>query len=178
MRLLPSGKRETFFLASVAIGLAVLLVCGTTARRPKSGHCPSSPQTLLFADTAAHTLTLCDRGKPTRSFTVRIGHKGTGKSREGDGKTPLGVYPIESPRASADYGIFIPIAYPTVEQRRRGFTGSSVGVHGPSRGVRWAGAFVNTFDTTDGCIGIATDSEMNQIADWARASHAKRILIE
>ena len=44
--------------------------------------------------------------------------------------------------------------------------------------LRWLGPLVNTFDTTDGCIGIATDAEMKAVAEWVRARRAKEILIQ
>ena len=79
---------------------------------------------------------------------------------------------------SAKYGLFIPIGYPTAEQRAQGFTGSAVGIHGPNRGLRWLGKLNNLLDTTDGCIGVATDPEMAVIADWVRQKRATTIVIE
>ena len=69
------------------------------------------------------------------------------------------------------------ISTPTTDQRKRGMTGGAVGVHGPDRRVRWLGAWVNTFDTTDGCIGVATDSEMRRVSRWARDHRAREIVI-
>ncbi len=122
-------------------------------------------------------MALCENGKETGTFAVRIGKHGTGKSREGDGKTPLGRYALGEPRASVHYRLFVPIEYPTPEQRKLGFTGGAVGVHGPDRRVRWLGALVNTFDTTDGCIGLATDGEMQTVANWVREHRVKEIVI-
>lgn len=91
---------------------------------------------------------------------------------------PLGAYSLGEPRASVPYGIFVPVDYPTPEQRRAGFTGGAIGVHGPDRRVRWAGVFVNLFDTTDGCVGIATDDEMSRIAAWVRARKVRAIVVK
>ncbi len=96
---------------------------------------------------------------------------------EGDGKTPLGTYGLGAPRPSQDYGMFIPVEYPTRGQRSQGYTGGSVGVHGPPRSVRWLGSLVNTFDSSDGCIGVATDDEIERISAWVTASHARTIEI-
>ena len=101
-----------------------------------------------------------------RTFGVRLGKHGVGKRREGDGKVPIGRYPLGAPRHSDKYGLFIPIQYPTPAQRKAGYSGGSVGVHGPHRRVRWLGRLTNLFDTTDGCVGIATDDDMKAIADW------------
>ncbi len=142
--------------------------------------CPSSRHAIVVVDTGKHTMALCESGtrNAERTFTVRIGSQGTGKSREGDEKTPLGTYRLGSPRASATYGIFVPIEYPTPDQRKAGFTGGAVGVHGPGRSVRWLGPFVNTFDTTDGCVGIATVPEMRAVATWIHEHGARDIVIQ
>ena len=91
---------------------------------------------------------------------------------------PLGRYALHKPRASASYGLFIPIGYPTPEQRAQGFTGGAIGIHGPGRGLRWLGALNNFLDTTDGCVGVATDPEMAAIAEWTARNRAASIVIE
>lgn len=139
--------------------------------------CPASPKALVVVDTAQHALALCEDGRATASFAVRIGKHGTGKTKEGDGKTPLGRYALGGGRASTKYGSFLPIGYPTAEQRAQGFTGGDVGVHGPDRRVRWLGPLVNAFDTTDGCVGLATDEETTRVATWVREHHASSIVL-
>lgn len=172
------GARSDRFGPAAALGVAAVVValasgaCNRSARA--AGSC-GAPDARIVVDTAAHRLALCDRDKETATFGVRIGSGGVGKSREGDDKTPLGVYPLGAPRSSQQYGTFIPIGYPTPEQKKRGFTGGSIGVHGPDRRVRWMGSLVNTFDSTSGCVGLASDAEMQKIAAWVRASSARTI---
>jgi hypothetical protein len=50
-----------------------------------------------------------------------------------------------------------------------------VGIHGPARWVKWLGSLVNTFDSSDGCVGLARDAEMQRIAEWVRSSAVRRI---
>jgi hypothetical protein len=165
-------------VAAVALGVVALARWHTAgAARAANVDC-HGPASAVVVDTSRHVLSLCDGGRRVESFGVRLGRHGTGKRREGDGKTPLGAYGLGEPVSSAAYGTFIPVAYPTEEQRRLGFTGSAIGVHGPARGVRWLGSWVNLIDSTDGCVGIATDAEMRRIADFTRARHARRILID
>jgi murein L,D-transpeptidase YafK len=135
----------------------------------------SSSPAAVVVETSRHELYLCEAGRAKETFGVRLGSKGVGKRREGDKKTPLGQYGLGAPNASSDYGTFVPIGYPTEAQRREGYTGSAVGVHGPDRRIKWAGALVNAFDTTDGCVGIATDDEMNRVATWLRAHKSATI---
>jgi L,D-peptidoglycan transpeptidase YkuD (ErfK/YbiS/YcfS/YnhG family) len=170
--------RRARFLASVVLGAALWVGWSTAgASRTAKVDC-HGPASAVVVDTSQHVLLLCDGGRPVESFGVRLGKHGVGKQREGDGKTPLGTYGLADPVASTAYGTFIPVGYPTEEQRRLGFTGSAIGVHGPARGVRWLGSWVNLFDTTDGCVGIATDAQMLRIADFTRAHHARRIVIK
>ena len=122
-----------------------------------------------------HMLALCDKAQTVQTFSVRLGRGGIGKTREGDGKTPVGVYPLGAPRSSNRFGTFIPIGYPTDEQRKLGYTGSAVGVHGPARWVKWLGSLVNTFDWSDGCVGVARDTEIETIARWVSATSAQTI---
>lgn len=133
--------------------------------------------TLLMVRTGSRSMLLCEDGKPAGTFVVRIGKNGTGKSREGDGKTPLGRYGLGEPRASATYGTFVPVAYPTSEQRKLGFTGGAIGVHGPDRRERRPGALPNAFDTTEGCVGVATADEIKTIAMWIHTHGATQIVI-
>jgi hypothetical protein len=156
--------------------IAALIALGAACDRPAraAGAC-AAPDARIVVDTAAHRLLLCDHDQQAGAFGVRIGIGGVGKSREGDDKTPLGVYPLGAARKSERYGTFIPIGYPTPDQQKRGFTGGSIGVHGPDRLVRWMGSLVNTFDTTSGCVGIATDDEMAKIAAWMKTGSVKTI---
>jgi murein L,D-transpeptidase YafK len=134
-----------------------------------------APDARIVVDVAKHTLALCEKDKLVDAFGVRLGRGGVGKTREGDGKTPVGTYPLGEPRASNRYGTFIPIGYPTEEQKKLGYTGSAVGVHGPARWVKWLGGLVNTFDSSDGCVGVARDAEIEKIATWVRAASARTI---
>ena len=138
------------------------------------GAC-TGQDTRIVVELAQHRLFLCARDQAVESFDVRIGRGGPGKSRAGDGKTPVGTYVLGRPRASRRYGIFIPIGYPTAEQRRKGFTGGDIGVHGPDRRAKWLGRLVNTFDSTYGCVGLAKDEEMERIAKWVRTAKARTI---
>ncbi len=131
----------------------------------------------MVVESSRHKLYLCEAGRRAAEFGVRLGRKGMGKRRSGDGKSPLGVYPLGKPRPSQRYGRFIPVGYPTPAQQRQGYSGSAIGVHGPDRRVRWLGRLVNTFDTTDGCVGLATDEDMDRVVSWVRRARPRTIEI-
>lgn len=165
--------------ALLVLALFTSAACGVAAARVVPGDpgpCEGERRALVV-DTDRRVLTVCDDGRSREVLSVRLGREGTGKTREGDRRTPTGRYPLGAPVASSDYGTFVPIEYPTVAQVRAGYTGSAVGVHGPGRRVRWLGRLVNVLDTTDGCVGLATDEETAAVASWVRLHPGATILI-
>ena len=89
-----------------------------------ASECPAG-DVVLVVDTAAHELKLCDKGVAVKAFRVALGSGGTGKTKAGDDKTPLGVYPLGSPRASARFGVFIAVGYPTKSRQQRASQGGT-----------------------------------------------------
>jgi murein L,D-transpeptidase YafK len=98
-------------------------------------------------------------GMPQRviDFYTTIGKRGSEKAREGDQKTPLGVYHITSAVAKERLTDFygpgaFPINFPNDVDRRLGRTGSGIWIHGtpPDTYSRppWA---------SDGCVVLTND---------------------
>lgn len=154
--------------------LLLLMACHADA---EPNPCAEDPGTYIDVDTALHRLNLCAAGSSERGYPVRLGKHGVGKRVQGDGKTPLGRYPLGKPRPSSTYGTFILIGYPTARQLAEGYTGSAVGIHGPDRKITWLGKLANTFDTTDGCVGLATDAEMASISAWIKRTKPTSVIL-
>lgn len=131
--------------------------------------------TVLYVDAAERTLWLCESGQAVEAIPVALGRGGLDKRVEGDAKVPLGEYPLGSPRPSQSYHLFIPVGYPTPSQRRNGFSGSAIGVHGPPRA--YGGPASTASDWTLGCIAVGTDDEIARVADWLKTTRARRIII-
>ena len=155
--------------------LAAALVGRTPAEPVGSDQTCAAPDARIVVDLKKHTLALCAKDKLVEVFDVRLGRGGVGKTKEGDAKTPVGTYSLGEPRPSNRYGTFIPIGFPTEEQKKKGYTGSAVGVHGPLRVVKWLGRLVNSFDSSDGCVGVALDTEIDKIASWVRTESVRTI---
>jgi hypothetical protein len=159
----------------IALGLAALVVLARRASLPPTlPPCPSS-DAVVFVDTRTRVLLACEGGQVAHAYRVRLGSAGVGKTREGDRRTPLGAYPLGPPRDSERFGTFVPVGYPTPAQAQRGFTGSAIGVHGPPRALLALGPYLNAFDTTAGCIGLATDAEMRELRAWIADRGVDRI---
>lgn len=134
-------------------------------------------ETAVVIDTRAHQMHLCRQGENDRTYTVALGIRGVGKQRQGDNRTPLGKYLLAAPRPSRDFHTFIHVGYPTPAQARMGFTGSAIGIHGPPRGFLSFAELASlvTRDWTAGCIAVATDEEIEQVAAWVRAHAVKEV---
>jgi murein L,D-transpeptidase YafK len=163
-------------LACLAVG--VMLPWAATAATPAAvAPCQTNRQAHVVVMSSERRLSLCTDRREVKSFPVRLAWNGPGKHQAGDERLPIGTYRLDVPRDSNKYGVFIPIGYPTPAQAAQGYTGEAIGIHGPPRLARWLGRFVNTFDTTSGCVGIATDGEMREIAAFVRGQHARSIAI-
>lgn len=163
-------------MTTTAVGCALLLALAGPADG-RDDPCQGRGSVLLV-DVAAHRLTLCQVSSALASFPVALGRGGVGKRAQGDAKTPLGAYPLGAPRASARFGTFIPVGYPTRAQRRQGYTGDAIGLHGPPRATRKLGWVNVSADWTLGCIAVADDASIREIAAWVRDHPGAQIVIE
>jgi murein L,D-transpeptidase YafK len=101
-------------------------------------------------------------------FYVSVGKNGVEKQREGDQKTPLGVYTIVSSKEKLpDFygpGAF-PISYPNEWDRQHGRGGHGIWLHGtPSE------TYSRPPRATDGCIVLANE-DLNRLAKYVRVGH-------
>lgn len=159
-------------LRAVAV-IVVLCTAGATRADGAEGPPAAAPPCPAEGDVVTvlarrHELWLCQQGTAVAMFRVAIGRGGLAKRREGDDRTPIGTYALGMPRPSAQFGIFIPIGYPTVDQVAQGFTGGQVGIHGPPRGQNGADDPIAIVNWTRGCIATARDSEIARIAEFVR----------
>ena len=99
---------------------------------------PATPAAIVI-DLTGYRLYLFEqragRFMRTRDFYVSIGKGGADKEREGDEKTPVGVYLVDQylpgERLPDLYGVgAFPINYPNAWDRLRGRTGSGIWIHG------------------------------------------------
>ncbi len=154
------------------IGLC-LLSCG--AAPSAAGPC-SARGTSVVIDLTDHTLYLCRAGASAGQHTIAIGRGGTGKRVEGDGRTPVGTYRLGTPRRSGEgFYRFIPIGYPTAAQKRAGYTGGAIGIHGPARGAAWLGRSSTWVDWTQGCVAVDSDAALDAVEAFVRAHRVRTV---
>lgn len=124
---------------------------------------PAAIKTVFVAETLAAEFHYFDNETVTTleyrgSSYMSIGKSGDGKRRNGDRRTPLGIYfvteQLDTSRLHEKYGMtaFV-LDYPNVLDRRRQYTGDGIWVHGVDR----RGGKRPPRDT-DGCIAIPNES--------------------
>jgi murein L,D-transpeptidase YafK len=119
---------------------------------------PSHGHAILVDTTRSRLFVFANAGGAPRlvtDFYVSVGKNGVEKQREGDQKTPLGVYTIVSSKEKLpDFygpGAF-PISYPNEWDRQHGRGGYGIWLHGtPSE------TYSRPPRATDGCIVLANE---------------------
>jgi len=115
----------------------------------------------VVVDTARSTLYLFENrdGTPRylTDYYITVGKNGINKLREGDKKTPLGVYHVTSelPRERLDafYGSgAFPISYPNEWDARQGRNGHGIWLHGTPRDT-----YSRPPRASDGCVVLANE---------------------
>ncbi|MFP5506105.1 MAG: L,D-transpeptidase family protein [Gammaproteobacteria bacterium] len=118
-------------------------------------------------------------GTPIRvaDFYVTIGKAGAGKQREGDNRTPIGIYSVssfKSPRELSDFygsGAFT-LTYPNEWDTRQGRDGHGIWIHGsPSN------TYSRTPRASEGCVVLANE-DLTRLGQYIVAGKTPVIIAE
>ncbi len=118
---------------------------------------------LVRVDKAKRALLLPSHGKILRQYQVALGPNPIGpKERQGDGRTPEGIYYIASRNPQSAYHRSLRISYPNQADRARAHKlgvspGGDIMIHGITNGRGWIGAAHRQIDWTLGCIALTND---------------------
>jgi murein L,D-transpeptidase YafK len=114
------------------------------------------------------TLKLLSSGRVIKTYGIALGGDPIGpKSRQGDHKTPEGVYVLDFRNVQSHFHKAIHISYPSDRDRAgaraKGVSpGGDVFLHGLPNGFGYIGSAHRLKDWTDGCIAV-TDDEIDEI---------------
>lgn len=136
----------------------------------KSEPVPPSkgPADRILIEKNARRLTLFAKGKTLKSYPVALGGNPNGpKQRQGDNKTPEGLYRIESRNRNSNFHLSLRISYPNEQDKKRAkelgvSPGGDIMIHGIKNGLAWVGNMHAEVDWTKGCIAV-TDQEIEEI---------------
>ncbi|CDZ95921.1 MULTISPECIES: L,D-transpeptidase family protein [Pseudomonadaceae] len=108
-------------------------------------------------------LYLLSRGVPLKSYRVSLGKQPGPKQREGDQRTPEGLYWIDWRKTSDKFNLAMHISYPNARDlaraRSEGISspGSMIMLHGTPLDEEYPEWFFHTLDWTEGCIALKND---------------------
>jgi murein L,D-transpeptidase YafK len=113
-------------------------------------------------------LVLLSAGKELRSYKVALGSEPVGpKTRQGDHRTPEGVYILDSRNGNSHFYKAFHISYPNSKDlaaaKKSGVSpGGDIMLHGLPKKYAWVGKAHVLHDWTNGCIAV-TNEEMDEI---------------
>jgi murein L,D-transpeptidase YafK len=120
---------------------------------------------IVYKD--ARRMQLLTGQKVLREYRISLGANPLGhKQREGDERTPEGIYTLDGRNSQSIAYLSMHVSYPDEGDRKAAFAagrnpGGMIMVHGIRNGLGWTGRMHRFFDWTDGCIAI-TNAEMTE----------------
>jgi murein L,D-transpeptidase YafK len=123
----------------------------------------------VIIEKKARRLTLLYKGQKIRVYQVALGRNPDGpKEREGDNKTPEGIYTVDSRNNKSRYHLSLHLSYPNPQDIQRAKSlgvspGGNIMIHGIMNGLGWVGGLHRLLDWTKGCVAV-TNPEIDEIA--------------
>jgi L,D-peptidoglycan transpeptidase YkuD (ErfK/YbiS/YcfS/YnhG family) len=128
----------------------------------------TEPADKVLIEKKERRLTLLSKGEVIKTYKIALGGNPVGpKERQGDNKTPEGIYLIDSRNNNSEYHLSLHISYPNEKDKIRAkelgvSPGGNIMIHGIKNGLEWVGASHAEVDWTNGCIAVS-DEEMEEI---------------
>jgi tetratricopeptide (TPR) repeat protein len=126
------------------------------------------PADKILIEKNERRLTLISKGEVLKTYKIALGGNPIGpKERQGDNKTPEGIYIIDSRNKDSGYRLSLHISYPNEKDKKRAkelgvSPGGDIMIHGIKNSFSWVGDFHKEVDWTKGCIAV-TDEEIEEI---------------
>jgi murein L,D-transpeptidase YafK len=161
-------KRRQLSAAAVAAG-TVMVGIFVWAHKPISPLPEAATADFVLVEKESRRLTLFQGTNVVRQYRVSLGRHPRGdKEREGDKKTPEGVFSIDSRKLDSSFHLALHISYPdenhAARAREKGVSpGKDIMIHGIRNGLSWMGKMHRWVDWTAGCIAL-TDWEIEEVA--------------
>jgi murein L,D-transpeptidase YafK len=158
-------KLVSVILLILGLGFAVTFFCLQHEWRPLP---LSARADRILVEKAARRLTLFRGSAPLKAYHVALGRSPIGpKEREGDRRTPEGVYSIDHHKQDSAFHLALHISYPNrgdiARAAQRALApGGDIMIHGLRNGRGWIGALHRVRDWTSGCIAV-TDAQIEEI---------------
>jgi murein L,D-transpeptidase YafK len=124
------------------------------------------PVDRVLVDKSDRRLSLIRDGRVVRVYAVSLGFSPEGdKAREGDGRTPEGIFRIDRRNDASRFHLSVGLDYPQPSDRERaaagGYSpGGDIFIHGQPEGIEGRTRLLG--DWTEGCIAV-TNANMGEI---------------
>lgn len=131
---------------------------------------PAGPADRIVIEKSRRTLTLFRQEQEIKSYRIALGRDPVGpKVRQGDNRTPEGVYFIDYKVRNSVYHRALHLSYPNPDDVERARSlgvspGGSIMIHGMKEDKLWMGDVQYLFNWTNGCIAL-TNREMEELWD-------------
>jgi murein L,D-transpeptidase YafK len=144
-------------LAGISVGMA-----------PRLSAQGATQVDRIVIEKSKRTLTLMNGTESLKKYKVALGGQPVGaKDRQGDHKTPEGIYSVDSKNPNSQFYKALHISYPNpadrANARKLGLSpGGDMEIHGLGSKWGWIGAKHRLTDWTDGCVAV-TNEEIEEI---------------
>lgn len=152
--------------AIVSILLLALFASGGPRADTLSPHYEQADSLLIVK--SERKLYLLKEGEVLRDFDIALGLMPEGpKQREGDFRTPEGLYYLDARNPNSDYFLSLQISYPNRQDvasaRSQGVEpGGQIMIHGQPNEPKYSESRYENWDWTDGCVAVS-NSDMVDI---------------
>ena len=166
---------EPFGTASDASGPFGVATAGIESLR--AGY---EPADTILVRKAERRMYLMRANRIIAEYPIRLGLNPTGhKEREGDFRTPEGLYQLVGRNPRSEYFLSLEVSYPNEEDRARAKKsgvppGGLIMIHGQPNVPRKSPDYYANYDWTNGCIAVS-NSDMVDI--WLRTQPGTVIVI-
>jgi len=149
--------------------LVTLVAFWSTAQAQTDAHKPLVDKLLVIK--SERKLHLLYKNEVLKTYRISLGKKPVGaKEREGDQRTPEGIYFIDWRQKSANFNLSLHISYPNQRDRERAekagvSPGGMIMIHGTPISQKFPDWFFRGLDWTDGCIAL-TNADMREVWDY------------
>jgi len=122
----------------------------------------------IVIEKSKRTMALMSGSEVVKTYKVALGRQPIGaKDRQGDHKTPEGIYSVDGRIPNSRFHKALHISYPSAADREHALKlgvppGGDVEIHGLGAIWGWIGARHRLMDWTDGCIAV-TNEEIDEI---------------
>lgn len=154
--------------------IAIVLACVALLHGSDGTEAQLLPKGFIAGKVVVHKqrriLQLMKGTDTVKTYRIALGKNSVGpKTREGDGRTPEGVYKIDWRNPKSAFHRSLHISYPNssdvTRARRLGVSpGGMIMIHGLTNGLGWIGKQHLLSDWTDGCIAV-TSEEIEELWD-------------